>query len=140
MKTVVLGLLTVFTVLTIKQDAAIHLYTHEWCLPCKRAKAIFNKVSPSFPQLQFIVHEYTGKTILFSNSSSNNSSLPFPTIIFDCSNKRFSYQNDLTIGELTYWINVSCMNQIPQCTMKINDELYHVAIKDPFKKDLSELV
>jgi len=48
MKIVVIGLLVILTVIA-KENATIHLYTHEWCFTCKRAKAIFNKIAASFP-------------------------------------------------------------------------------------------
>lgn len=127
MKIPILVLLLAFIEQIICSNLAIHLHTHSWCPPCRKARSIFHRLQQSFPQIIFQTHNYTGRAILVNNST--NKTLPYPTIVFECNSHKFTYQNDLSFSELSYWIDVVCLNRVPTCSDKINEELYRILIQ-----------
>ena len=130
-----LSIITLFIIsLTVvsseREKDTVHLYTHKWCRPCRKATSIISKLEDKYPSLDFKIHNYEGKTVLFADEGRSQSDiLPFPSLIFNCSGQKFTYQNDLTVSEVSYWINAVCLHKLTTCTNNINDNLFHIAVK-----------
>jgi hypothetical protein len=48
-------------------------------------------------------------------NTGRSGTLPYPSLVVRCSGVAFSYQNELTAMELSYWLRAVCLRELPQC-------------------------
>jgi hypothetical protein len=55
----------------------------------------------------------------------------YPNIIIRSDSREVGYENELSLVELEYWVNVQCMREVPRCSSWMSQPIFPINVPIP---------